>query len=151
MHHDGFKDAKSALDFILAGRARVTLTSLKTGDHYTYRVSRKTREGGPSYETTPWFVSVLSGPDNGSDYNYIGFIPKQGPGDGLVAGQKGRPDATSFKAFQWALSKLVGGSIPSELRIQHEGSCCRCGRALTHPDSVESGVGPECARKMEAA
>jgi hypothetical protein len=30
----------------------------------------------------------------------------------------------------------------------HEGKCCRCGRKLTVPASIASGIGPECATKI---
>ena len=30
--------------------------------------------------------------------------------------------------------------------IMHEGRCCRCNRTLTHPDSIKTGIGPECAK-----
>lgn len=32
-------------------------------------------------------------------------------------------------------------------RLMLEGRCCVCNRKLTHPESIESGIGPECARK----
>jgi len=58
--------------FILAGKARFTLTSKKTGQHFTYQV-KKAKDGGKR-PNSPWFVSILSGPDNGSDYQYIGCL-----------------------------------------------------------------------------
>lgn len=132
-------DATDAFAFVTGGRAVFTLKSAKTGTHYTYKVSRKD-------ETTPFFVGVLSGPDNGSDYQYIGFITT----DDLYlrAGRKGKPDAPSFKALAWTLRHLVErDAIPEQLEFWHEGRCCRCARKLTHPHSIETGIGPECAKK----
>ena len=37
--------------------------------------------------------------------------------------------------------------IPEHLEIFHEGRCCACGRKLTTPESILSGIGPECAKK----
>ena len=137
-----FDNAKDALEFIFGGRAMVTLSSAETGKHFTYKVSRK----GPD---TPFFVGVLSGPDNRSDYQYIGFISHQTLE--LVAGRKGRPDTPSSKAFNWALRHLVErDQIPAALSIQHEGRCCKCARVLTHPDSLRTGIGPECAKRGDA-
>jgi hypothetical protein len=134
-----FEIAKDALDFVLGGRAVFTATSAKTGKHFTYRVNRK----GPD---SPFFVGVLSGHDNAADYQYIGFISHQTLE--LVAGRKGKPDAPSFKALNWALRHLVErDGIPDDLTLQHEGRCCRCARLLTHPESLSTGIGPECAKK----
>jgi len=56
-------------------------------------------------------------------------------------------DAPSVKAFGWTFDQLVAGNIASDkVQIEHSGSCCRCGRELTHPDSIQNGVGPECIK-----
>ena len=146
MQHDGFTSAQDALTFILAGKARFTLTSAKTGTHYTYKVDAP-RNSDVYDLATPRFVKVLSGPDNSwnGDWTYLGLIGKEGR---LVAGRKGLPDAPSFKALDWALGHLNADTLPEALTIQHDGQCCRCGRALTHPESIASGIGPDCASKM---
>lgn len=148
-----FNNAKDALVFIRGGNAVFTIKSLKTGSHFTYKVT-KGKEG-----SSPYFVRVLAGPDN-QDWaasQYIGLIPN-GQIDfytqPLIAGRKGKPKAPSYLALSWVLNKLSGkfaevrgeGEI-SGFEIMHEGRCCRCNRALTHPDSIESGIGPECAKR----
>ena len=146
MQHDGFTSAQDALTFILAGKARVTLTSGKTGTHYTYKVDAP--KDADIYDlATPRFVTVLNGPDNSwsGDWLYLGLIGKEGR---LVAGRKGLPDAPSFKALDWALGHLNADTLPEALTIQHEGKCCRCGHALTRPESIALGIGPECSSKM---
>ena len=129
--HAGFETAAAALTFILAGKATVTLTSAASGKHFTFKVT-KSKDGGA------YFVGTLSGPDNNADYQYVGFIPNRGTAPHLTAGNKGKPDAPSFKAFAWALKHLVAGNLPDQLTIQHEGRCCACNRMLTHPDSIAS-------------
>jgi len=141
-----FDCAEDVKRFITGGNARLTVRSKKTGKHYTYKISQ-----GWDHDTnkrdysTPYFVSVLCGPDNESDYMYIGFIP-QAIEFKLVAGNKGKPGADSYKALSWVLKHLNKGEIHDQLEISHEGSCCRCGRTLTHPDSIASGIGPECSK-----
>lgn len=39
---------------------------------------------------------------------------------------------------------IAGGVIPPSLEVWHEGRCGRCGRALTVPESIASGIGPVC-------
>lgn len=53
--------------FILGGNAYFTLTSKKTGKSFTYRVKRKE-------DAALFFVSVLNGPDNWMNYEYLGTI-----------------------------------------------------------------------------
>ena len=36
-------------------------------------------------------------------------------------------------------------ALPKTVEVWHEGICGRCGRKLTVPESVERGLGPECA------
>jgi hypothetical protein len=110
--------------FILAGNATFTIVSRKTGTRYTYRVRHK--EGKPHY------VSVLTGPDS---YTYLGEI--------FNVGYRPRTKLPSSFAFMWLWLNL--GS--SRIEFHHAGKCGRCGRELTVPESIESGLGPECAKK----
>jgi hypothetical protein len=43
------------------------------------------------------------------------------------------------------------GVLGRLLEVWHEGRCGRCGRALTVPESVERGIGPECWELRRAA
>ena len=136
--HHGFTTVGEASEFIFGGNATFTITSQKTGKHFTYKV-RQSDDGKMS------FVSVLNGPDNWENYMYIGFIPSAEVK--LVAGKKGHPDAPSFNALTWVFKILQGSpeaELPATVRIQHEGKCSMCNRKLTDPVSIERGVGPDC-------
>jgi len=133
------EDAASALEFAMGGNARFTLVSKKTGERKTYRIRQ------PDV-TKPYFVQLLTGPDNTSDYTYLGYITGDFPG-WVKAGKKGNPEHPAFKAIHWAMAKLAAGEMPGQLEFWHEGRCAKCGRVLTDPASIESGVGPECAKK----
>lgn len=41
--------------------------------------------------------------------------------------------------------------VLGKVEVWHEGSCGRCGRKLTVPESIANGLGPECAEKVGAA
>lgn len=136
-----------ALKFILAGNATFTLVSQKTGARYTYRVKQPKTNG----EKTR-FVSLLTGPDNESDYTYLGIV-RIGTDNAvfsLTAKSKMAISALPVAAFQWTLKKLVIGQEPPNLEIFHAGKCGRCGRTLTMPESIESGYGPECVQLIGA-
>jgi Family of unknown function (DUF6011) len=127
--------------FALAGNAVFTLVSLKTQTRFTFKV--RAAEQGPMH-----FVSVLTGPDNTSDFAYFGFLRR---GVFFHGGQKARvgKDAPSVKAFDWFWRHMAQGDDVSTLvEVHHEGRCGRCGRALTVPESIKSGFGPECIGKV---
>lgn len=127
--------------FALAGNARFTLVSRKSEARFTFKVKQS------EDNATMHFVSVLTGPDNWSNYSYLGFIRR---GVFFHGGQKAKIAATapSAKAFDWFWRNLSRGGISEMMEIHHCGSCGRCGRALTVPESIKSGFGPECLGKL---
>lgn len=131
-----------AREFMLAGNARLTLKSIMTSKHYTYRIRKKDEDF--------WFVSVLTQGDNDTGYTYLGIITKHG----YFLGRKSDFTQSSkcHVAFNWFWQHLARGRIPEQLEVWHEGRCGRCGRTLTVPESIESGFGPECrAVRRQAA
>lgn len=130
--------ATKALKFMRGGNATFTLRSRNTGKRFTFKMRQK--------KGTPFFVSVLVGVNNESDFQYIGFVPTNN--GVLIAGRKGKPNMPSFKALAWALDKLANGNLPDTLEIWHEGKCGACGRKLTVPESIDTGFGPICAGRL---
>ena len=111
--------------------------------HYTFRVRKK--DG----QRPVFFVSILSGPDNTKDYQYVGILV-----DGRVkttAKSRLHQTSTPVRLLNWSLQLVwEGDTSPIEqagFRLHHEGRCGRCGRRLTVPESIETGLGPECAGK----
>lgn len=123
--------------FALAGNARFTLRNSATGNRFTYRV-RASADG------RIYFVSLLSGADNENAYTYLGTI-KAGR---YQHGRRSRigTDAPSARAFEWAWPRIE--NLPAVVEVWHEGRCGRCGRALTVPESLALGLGPECAKAL---
>jgi hypothetical protein len=37
--------------------------------------------------------------------------------------------------------------MANSIEIWHEGTCCRCGKRLTVPASIELGMGADCAKE----
>ncbi len=136
IHGNRFTDAALARQFIQAGNARVTMKSRKTGHHYTFRVRQ-------SNDKEVWFVGILMDGDNESGYIPLGLINRQNRFV-LLRRTAFKETTPSFVAFRWAWSHIMSGRIPDSVEVWHEGACGRCGRALTHPESIESGFGPEC-------
>ena len=131
-----FTDPILLREFILAGRAKITLKSEMSGQHYTYKITKG--------DTDVWFVKRLTTDNN---YIYLGAIF---PG-GFVRTPKTSHTAFVSKQFQiwnWFWLRLGnGGGIHPELKVYHEGRCGRCGIELTDPESIKQGYGPECRKK----
>ena len=141
-HH--ITDAADAHAFIFGGRARFTLVSKVTGKRYTYRVSKS------KDSDTMFFLSVLTGPSNEDDYQYIGSIRTSGVHSIVHGGRAGNPEHPAFKAMDWMLRQIENSSplqMPVSVEFWHEGRCAKCARPLTDPASIARGLGPECASK----
>lgn len=134
-------------EFVLAGRATFTVANNK-GQRYTYRVTHKKANG--NYGET-WFIGLLTGPDNTSDYTYLGKMDANGVVT-LTRGSKFNDNSKPVAVVSWALEIIWRGfGLPDGYSITHCGRCGRCGRLLTVPESVESGLGPECIKMMAFA
>lgn len=133
------QDGTIAKRFLLAGNAMVTLVSKRTGVRFTFRV--RASDDGNCH-----FVSVLTGPNNNTDFSFLGTIFGK---KNYAHGRKSRilPTAPSAKAFAWAWKFIERAEVPSECEVHHEGRCGRCGRALSVPSSISIGLGPECEGK----
>jgi Family of unknown function (DUF6011) len=129
--------------YVLAGKATITLKSLKTGTRYTYRVNQKTKDDGT---VTPHFVSVMYGPDNTSDFLYMGAI-FEGAKYRHTKNSKLQENDVRERAFCYVWDRVLDGLLPENVEVWHSGACGRCGRKLTVPESIRNGIGPECATK----
>lgn len=136
------------LEFITGGNALFTMRNSETGKRFTYKVGIP--EDKKPENATIWFVRGLVGPDNENSYKYFGCLKKDPNGKFFFEfGRKSKigQDAPIVVAFDYVFNKLVAhGFTKPNLEIWHEGRCCRCGRTLTVPESIESGIGPECAK-----
>lgn len=134
-----------ALEFIMSGRAIFTVKSLKTGTRFTYKVSIADK-------ADCFFVSVLTGSDNNSAYSPMCYIKIINGIPSIMRSTKTwiSADAPSSIAFKYVFMNLLIRREMKGLEIWHEGRCCRCGRLLTVPESIEFGIGPECATKKRS-
>lgn len=125
--------------YVIAGNATVTIRSTQTGTRFTYKV-QESKDNRPG-QMPIYFVKLLNGPDNNGDYTYIGAIFANG--FRATKGTRISTTAPSFVAFEW----LSRHWEDRRVEVWHEGRCGRCGRVLTVPESIESGIGPTCAGK----
>jgi hypothetical protein len=140
-HSAQIKSLADAWKYITGGKAVFTLVSRATQRRYTYRV-RKGNRG-------IFFADLMTGPDNESDYTYQGTVRldgsyQQSKCDGCLP-----EDAPSIKALRWflALAATKDERGHPGVEVWHEGKCSRCGRRLTDPESIATGLGPVCREK----
>jgi hypothetical protein len=134
-------DAAEIRAFATAGRAHLTLSSKKTGKWYTYRITK-------AKDQVTSFISLLVGPDNEKAFIYLGVMDAK---YSFILTKKSKMSwiSSPVAAFKFFCDRvLVGGVVPELLEVRHEGRCGKCGRALTVPESIDRGIGPECFGKL---
>ena len=128
-------------EFIMAGKAVFTISNDK-GEHYTFKVCKVEDK---------YFVKLRTG----EEYTYMGMLNyspsplKINPYAFPTKASKLNANSTPFMVFNWAMCVIFNKKeLPAGYVIQHEGKCGKCGRPLTNPQSIETGLGPVCSGKL---
>ena len=127
-----------------------TVQNTNTGEHRTFRITRE-RSAEAKFAPGRRLVELLTGPNNQSDFEAFGFASD----DTITVWGKFRGELNRPSAHDWFASMLAGllGGRAFVTRdwsargytVRGEAWCCVCGRALTNPESQETGIGPVCA------
>jgi len=125
-----------ALKFMFAGNSTATFVNTKTDNRFTFKLKQKK-------DSNLFFVSVLTSPDV---YTYIGTVIN----GQFKHGKKSKitKDAQSLRVFEYVFKNLLSASLPDFIEVWHEGRCGKCGRTLTVPSSIATGLGPECIKSI---
>ena len=137
-------------NFVFAGNATFTIVNEQTGNRFTYRI-RRAGYGTSTYneKNDIFYVSVLTGSDNNSSYTFVGTY-FGGNSQRYVHSQKSRisVSADSNKVISWFFSYFINNqSKYPTVKSLHSGKCGKCGKKLTTPDSIKSGLGPKCGNR----
>ena len=128
------------LKFIAGGRSTFTVVNDLTENYFTFRVNLSRKDN------RKLAVSVMTGSDNECSYSYIGHIWKLGafqPNLNWVKNPAKVYKATQGSiAFNWIWKHIH--NLPEAITVLHAGKCGCCGRKLTTPESIASGIGPIC-------
>jgi hypothetical protein len=136
--------------FLFAGKSVFTVNNETSGEHFTFKVRARESEWpkGSGKRSTNYFINVKA---SGGKYpfRYVGLLNADGTIK-VTAKSDYTIDDKEYKVGAWASQVIVAGKmIPTNYKIQHAGKCGRCARELTHPDSIKSGIGPECAKFIQ--
>lgn len=118
-------------------------------------------------------LALLTGPNNERDFTAVAFWDDaqmrvavwrryRGPGSHMAIDgfnwQTSGWSAYEQKLAIWCDLATRGADADAHgfwwgegYRLQLEGRCLRCNRKLTHPESIEAGIGPECAGRGAGA
>jgi hypothetical protein len=112
------------------------------GGHKTFRI-KTAKNGGLKGKR---ILSLLVGPDNTADYN--GFATLDDNATAFRVWRKFENGDMPFYAFMLAEMILKGDEsryVARGYRLLQSTVCRVCNRKLTTPESVKSGIGPDCA------
>jgi len=121
------------------GEGRYTVVLAGAG-HRTLEVTK----AGPDFRAGPLVVSYLCGPDNERDYRAFAHITADGA---PRIWHRFRSDSSLATALAAVVSDPAGASGAYVRGLR----CARCRRPLTHPDSIERGMGTRCAGQAVVA
>ena len=118
---------------ILTHNGTLTVTNPKTGEHRTYKIS--TVKQGPLAGKR--ILSYMYGTDNTSEYKGFAFVTEQGVS--LWGKYKGQD-------FFEKSARMLANIDKYPVEVLFATKCRKCNRKLTNPESIISGIGPECAK-----
>jgi hypothetical protein len=141
-------------EFFTGGRAIFTVEvpesfAKMTGcrPHYTYRIHLKKNKKDDS---EVFFVSLKSGPEDRS-WAYLGIFNNETGQIALTKKSIGTDDCWSVRFFRRIMANIFceepDNITEAGFDVHHEGKCGKCGRPLTVPESVKTGLGPICSGK----
>lgn len=134
-----------ALEFMLAGRSEFTLHSTKTGQDFRLRIDRSESRNDSNYV---YFVNDISSKER--VYAGLLFFDSNLGEFQFRQGVKGKMSEKSLlvRSLLFVLNKLERGETVQHLEVYHVGKCGVCGKKLTDPISIATGIGPTCAKKL---
>lgn len=142
--------ADAVLDYLLGGKATVTLLNTETEGRHTYRISAPGETAEERMASEIAFVSVLTGPENTRDYTYIGILVRATGEFKTTKGSKLPESDPRVAGFKWLCRQARLGTLGRfpHVEVRHHNRCGACGRKLTVPESIDTGLGPICAATL---
>ncbi len=134
------------MSFAATHNGYITVRSARTGDHRTFRI--RTQKDDAKFAPGKRIVALLTGPDREDYQNWQQFAFVT---DGRVKvwRSKSNPaEPTQFDHFARILNNQEHYEENGLAEFMTEGTCRRCNRELTVPESIKSGIGPVCAGKV---
>jgi hypothetical protein len=141
-------EATSVRPFMLAGKALLTVKNEKTNKHHTYKFTAPGRTAKEREQANLVFVHVLTGPENNTHYSYIGIMDRASGEFRTTAKSKLEGSDARVAGISWMSRNLDRLAAFPHVEVLHHNFCGMCGKLLTTPESIKSGIGPVCDRRL---
>lgn len=135
-------------DYLLAGKGLVTLLNRETEGRHTYQITAPGETADERLGAQILWVSVLTGPENTADYTYIGIVVRKSGQFRLTKGSKLPKSDPRVAGFDWLCRNARRMDNYPHVEVRHHNHCGNCGRLLTVPQSVDTGLGKICAKRL---
>ena len=140
---------KALPTLFFAGRAVLTFQNLEKGTHMTAKISQA-RDKQDRKKMLPMFHVKIKLLGDSMGWIYAGTVFTDTGRWSLS--RKESPDSRTAQVFNF-LHKATANpeALRGKVNLFHEGHCCKCGLPLTHPESINTAIGPKCLKVMMAA
>lgn len=129
-------------DYIFGGRGIVTLKS-PSGVHHSYMFAKPKNE-----DVFPDDVVFVYAVHERSKLFYVGMI--ESGRFRLTRNSRFDSHTDIVKGARYIVKMADHPDMETPMALYHEGMCACCGRRLTNPKSLESGIGPKCRKVFYA-
>ena len=133
-----------------AGRAVLTFRNTEKETHMTVKVKQLTDKNDRKIKLPIFYVFVSLLGDRQTGYVFAGTIFK----DSMICKlHRNVPSESQLgQVMKFLMNALENPQILRDKKVSllHEGKCCRCALPLTHPESINTGFGPDCLQYVLA-
>lgn len=145
----GMIELSRALPYMLAGKSEFVMHSSKTNQDFTYRLTRKeSKDSTDDNNKYIYFLNIKMG----HDWVYAGVLWYDYNTNTykFATGKSGKvePSDLNVRSLLFVMNKLQINEIPQYCTIFHTGKCGVCGKKLTTPESILTGLGPSCSKRV---
>lgn len=142
-----------ALQFMLAGCSEFILVSGKTGTKLRYKLDKKlsTQNLNTNSSDEDQFIYWLNTGEKSGTLIYGGVLFFDSNDNQFKFGKGARGNLLKtdirIKSLLYVLNNLYKNNTQINVKIYHVGKCGKCGKKLTDPVSILTGLGPHCAKQ----
>lgn len=137
-YHENSHILRNMIDisnYIHGGHGVVTLVA-PDGVYHTYMFKKP--YGTDKFKDGTLFAYCLEGKNR---CNYVGMWDTRN--FRKTTNSEYEEDTDQFRGARYIIYMSLK-DFNTPMKLYHEGVCCRCGRPLTTPESIERGMGPVC-------
>lgn len=137
-------------ELFFAGNSTLTFRNSATGTHMTVKVRQAKDKEDRKKKLPIFFVNVSLLGDQTTGFVFAGTfftdtmtlkLSKHAPSESRLG-----------KVMTWLFHAVQKPQVLRDkgVTLLHEGRCCRCALPLTHPESINTGFGPDCLEMVLA-